>query len=166
MNLRRVNGCTDTNKVSGSTRTFVKIVTFIKVPSKHMCKILLIAVVFLIWHAYLANHLQTRQGAYKNCKFSQFYESEPIVKVFLLHNFEFFQVLQCDAPYRGHPKNLFYKLANQDTRISLTVTPRCKVQQASDAQRIIENKSFCILQLTCLKCLLGGHGSARRTVRY
>ena len=25
--------------------------------------------------------------------------------------------LQCDAPYRGHPTNIFYKLANQGTRI-------------------------------------------------
>ena len=35
--------------------------------------------------------------------------------------------------HRGHPTNFFYKLANQDTRIRLTVTPSCKVQQASDA---------------------------------
>ena len=25
--------------------------------------------------------------------------------------------LQCDASYRGHPTNIFYKLANQGTRI-------------------------------------------------
>ena len=25
--------------------------------------------------------------------------------------------LQCDAPYCGHPTNIFYKLANQGTRI-------------------------------------------------
>ena len=31
------------------------------------------------------------------------------------------------------PTNFFYKLANQDTRIWLKVTPPCKVQQASDA---------------------------------
>ena len=43
------------------------------------------------------------------------------------------QILQCDAPYRGQPTNFFYKLANQDTRIWLTVVPPCKVQQASDA---------------------------------
>ena len=34
-------------------------------------------------------------------------------------------VLQCDAPYRGHPTNIFTtkKLANQGTRIVLTDTP-------------------------------------------
>ena len=38
----------------------------------------------------------------------------------------------CDAPYRDHPTNIFYKWANQDTRIWLEVTPPCIVQQASD----------------------------------
>ena len=33
----------------------------------------------------------------------------------------------------GHPTNFFYKLANQDTRIWLTVTLPCKVQQARHA---------------------------------
>ena len=41
-------------------------------------------------------------------------------------------MLQCDAPYCGHPTNFFYKLANQDMGIWLMVMPPCKVQQASD----------------------------------
>ena len=40
-------------------------------------------------------------------------------KIFLRDRFfnHSFSVLQCDAPYRGHPTNIFYKLANQGTRI-------------------------------------------------
>ena len=45
----------------------------------------------------------------------------------------YYSLLLCDAPYRGRPTNFFYKLANQDTQIWLTVTPPCRVQQASDA---------------------------------
>ena len=54
-------------------------------------------------------------------------------------------------------------------RILLTVTPSCKIQQASDTT----NYCFVFYEqggrqpdwLTCKKkCLLGGHGKARRTV--
>ena len=40
-------------------------------------------------------------------------------------------ILQCDAPYRGHPTNFSYKLANQDTRIWLTVTVTVTVSDAT-----------------------------------
>ena len=34
--------------------------------------------------------------------------------------YEFLQkLLQCDAPYHGHPTNFFYKLANQDIFLGL-----------------------------------------------
>ena len=55
------------------------------------------------------------------------------------------RVVQCDAPYCGHPTNFFYKLANQDTRIGLTVTLLAKSNRQVMQQRIIENMSFCIL---------------------
>ena len=46
--------------------------------------------------------------------------------------------LQCDAPYRGHPTNFFYKLANQD--IFLLVHK-------------IQNDMFSIIRC-CVTCLL------------
>ena len=46
-------------------------------------------------------------------------------------------------------------LANHDTRIWLTVTPPCKVQQASDETTNYWNMSFCILWLTCKKKFVG-----------
>ena len=48
-----------------------------------------------------------------------------------LLKFNFWITVQRALPWP--PNKLFYKLANQDTRIWLTVTPPCRVQQASDA---------------------------------
>ena len=61
--------------------------------------------------------------------------------------------LHCDAPYHDHPTNFFYKLANQDMQIWLTVTPPSNRQVTQ--QRIIENMLFCILWLTCKKKVVG-----------
>ena len=53
------------------------------------------------------------------------------------------EILQCGAPYRGHPTNFFLQVSHK-----------------------IQNDMFSIIPdwLTCIKGLLGGHGKARCTV--
>ena len=61
-------------------------------------------------------------------------------------------------------QTFFCKLANQDTRIWLTVTPPCKVQQASDATTNYSKHVVLYFMANLQKnSLLGGHGKARRT---
>ena len=54
-----------------------------------------------MWPDFLS--LQVTKGERKINKFA-FLSKE--------HRSDALELLQCDAPYRGHPTNIFYKLAN------------------------------------------------------